>query len=99
MTLHIVSASPRAGGAFEDCLRVLAPGDALLLTGDAVYALLPGTGPALSLAGMAESVDIHALRDDCSQRGIGALPAGVGLSDYADFVALACAHPRSVSWF
>ena len=99
MTLHIVSASPHAGAAFHDCLRVLVPGDALLLTGDAVYALLPGTAPALSLAGMADSVGIHALRDDCTQRGIGELPAGVGVIDYADFVALACTHPRSVSWF
>lgn len=46
MTLHIVSASPFAHNALQNCLSLLNEGDALLLICDGVYGLqtnlLPG---------------------------------------------------------
>ncbi|MBP6724956.1 MAG: hypothetical protein KA137_08950, partial [Halioglobus sp.] len=48
MTLHTLNASP-ASAVFADCLRLLAPGDALLLLGDGVYAALEGTAARSAL--------------------------------------------------
>ncbi|MBK8993682.1 MAG: sulfurtransferase complex subunit TusB [Gammaproteobacteria bacterium] len=99
MSLHILCASPFAGSCLEECSRVIAADDALLLSGDGVYAALgeaAGTLHALHAAG----VTIFALAEDCAARGIEArLPACVTTVDYGGFVDLAVAHPRTVSWF
>ena len=42
-TLHILSHSPFADSRLASCLRLLGAADGLLLSGDAVYALQPGT--------------------------------------------------------
>ena len=42
-TLHVLSHSPFADSRLASCLRLLGADDALLLSGDAVYALQPGT--------------------------------------------------------
>ena len=42
-TLHILSHSPFADSRLASCLRLLGTADGLLLSGDAVYALQPGT--------------------------------------------------------
>lgn len=99
MTLHVLSASPFAGTCLEECRRVIAPHDALLLTGDGVYAALGEA--ARTLAELhAAGVAIFALAEDCSARGIDTrLPACVNAVGYGEFVDLALAHPRSVSWF
>ena len=99
MTLHIVSCSPWHGNAFAQCLRVLRAGDALLLAGDGVNALLPGTEPARALESIPGSIQLHALAEDCARRGVSGLPGRIREADYEGFVALACAHERSVSWF
>jgi tRNA 2-thiouridine synthesizing protein B len=98
MTLHIVSRSPWSASAFAQCLRVLRPGDALLLTGDGVNAALAGTEPLRALQKLA-SVPVHVLAEDCALRGLHALPDGVQGIDYTQFVALACTHERCMSWF
>ena len=68
-------------------------------TGDGVYAALGEA--ARTLAGLhAAGVAIFALAEDCRARGIDArLPACVSAVGYGEFVDLAVAHPRSVSWF
>jgi tRNA 2-thiouridine synthesizing protein B len=99
MTLHILSASPFAGSCFEECRRVIAADDALLLTGDGVYAAIGG-GAAVLQELHATGVAIVALAEDCAARGIDAkLPDFVATVDYGGFVDLAVAHPRTVSWF
>jgi len=99
VTLHILSVSPRAGDAFAQCLRVLAPGDALLLTGDGVLAAWPGTPAAQALAARGAALGVYALDADSAQRGLVELAPGVERIDDAGFVALACAQARSLSWF
>ena len=48
-TLHVLSHSPFGDDRLTSCLRVIGANDALLLTGDAVYALQPGTVPCDAL--------------------------------------------------
>ena len=98
-TLHIVSRSPWCNPAFEQCLRVVRAGDALLLAGDGVNAALPHSEPSRALAGLAGGIRVHALEDDCTLRGLHTLAGGVRRIDYQEFVALCCEHSRSVSWF
>jgi tRNA 2-thiouridine synthesizing protein B len=96
MTLHILPVSPWSGDAFERCCAALAPGDELLLLGDGVYAARAGATAAVG--GIAGAARIHALGEDCAARGIEAPCAGVIMTDYAGFVALAAEHERSVTW-
>ena len=94
-TLHILSRSPFNDASFSSGLRLLAAGDALLLTGDAAWALQPGTAPAASLAALSQSICV--LEEDLLARGLQA-PAGVQVVDYAGFVALTLQHARVNSW-
>jgi tRNA 2-thiouridine synthesizing protein B len=97
MTLHILPVSPWSGDAFERCCAALAAGDALLLLGDGVYAARAGASAAVAL-GIAGAVRIHVLGEDCAARGLDVMCAGVIITDYPGFVALAAEHDRSVTW-
>ena len=96
MTLHILPVSPWSGDAFARCCAALAPGDELLLLGDGVYAARAGATAAVG--GIVDTARIHALGEDCATRGIEVTCAGVIMTDYAGFVALAAEHQRSVTW-
>ena len=99
MSLHILCASPFAGSCLEECARVIAADDALLLSGDGVYAALGEAARTLH-ALHAAGVTIFALAEDCTARGIDTrLPGCITTVDYGGFVDLAVAHPRTVSWF
>ena len=99
MTLHILCASPFTGSCLEECARVIAADDALLLSGDGVYAALGEAADTLH-ALHAAGVTIFALAEDCTARGIDArLPACIATVDYGGFVDLAVAHPPTLSWF
>ena len=67
MVLHTLNASP-ASAAFADCLRLVAPGDALLLLGDSVYGAIAGTEPRLALN--ASGAQLYVLREDASAAGV-----------------------------
>jgi len=67
MTLHILSASPFAGSCLAQCRGVIAADDALLLTGDGVYAAL-GDAAAVLHELRAAGVAIFALAEDCAAR-------------------------------
>jgi sulfur relay protein TusB/DsrH len=71
--------------------RSLESSDALLLSGDAVYAALsqPEALPA----------DCHALVTDVEARGLRAQwPAGIALVDHGGYVDLCVQYTRSLSW-
>lgn len=89
-TLHIVHRLD--GGHLPGALaRSFAEGDALLLTGDGVYAALAdrATLPAAT----------HALADAVRARGLlPQWPADLPLVDGGGFVALVAAHAKSLSW-
>ncbi|WP_437880825.1 sulfurtransferase complex subunit TusB [Pseudomonas sp. LRF_L74] len=94
-TLHMLSHSPFGDERFASCLRLLGAHDGLLLTGDAVYALQPGTAPAQAL--LALPIPVHALAEDLQARNITASETVIAI-DYPAFVAL-CGHYDKVnSW-
>jgi len=55
-TLHVIAHSPFGDERLASCLRLLGTDDALLLCGDAVYALRSGSEPhrQLQAAGLAQ---------------------------------------------
>jgi sulfur relay protein TusB/DsrH len=93
--LHLVSHAPR-GSAAPEWFGRLAPGDAVLLLGDALHGIRVN-GPWRSLIPLAEGTKFYALKEDLLRRGIPA-PNGVSTLDDAGFVALAVEHPRSATW-
>ena len=95
--LHIVNKSPHQTDALRSCLRLALPGQALLLTEDAVYAATKGSAEASGLAKSA--LQVFVLQPDVEARGMaGRLIDGVTAIDYGGFVDLVAAHPNNQSW-
>ena len=63
-TLHLLSHSPFSDSRLSSCLRLLGADDGLLLTGDAVYALQPGTAQLQALELMPAGITLYALEED-----------------------------------
>ncbi len=97
-TLHLLSHSPFTDSRFDSCLALLAAGDALLLSGDAVYALQPGSQPLQTLQQSGTGIAVFALFEDLQARGLSAVPGQVTAIDYAGFVELCIAYTRVNSW-
>ncbi|MBH3338267.1 sulfurtransferase complex subunit TusB [Pseudomonas mendocina] len=96
-TLHILSHSPFADSRLASCLRLLGGADALLLSGDAVYALQPGTANLQALQLMPTSVALYALDEDLAARGLQARER-VQVVDYPAFVELCTRYAKVNSW-
>ncbi|WP_040263766.1 sulfurtransferase complex subunit TusB [Pseudomonas massiliensis] len=94
-TLHVLSASPFTDGRLGSCLRMLGPDDGLLLCGEAVQALRPGTEIFARLARLS-STKLYALMEDCEARGLEAEAAQQ--LDYPAFVELSLAYDRVNTW-
>ncbi|MHB0853509.1 sulfurtransferase complex subunit TusB [Stutzerimonas nitrititolerans] len=97
-TLHLLSHSPFADSRLASCLQLLSAEDALLLTGDAVYALQTGTAQRQALELMPVSIALFALEEDVVARGLTALPERLQAIDYACFVELCCRYDRTNAW-
>ncbi|MGY8819151.1 MAG: sulfurtransferase complex subunit TusB [Pseudomonadales bacterium] len=97
-TLHLLSHSPFSDNRLSSCLRLLTADDALLLSGDAVYALQNGTAQRHALELMPESIALFALEEDVAARGINSLPSRLQQIDYNGFVELCCRYDRTNSW-
>lgn len=96
-TLHLLSRSPFADTSLTSCLRLLGAGDGLLLCGDAVYALQPGSPPCEALSALSADRPLFALAEDLQARGI-ATPDFVQALDYPGFVELTLRFERVNSW-
>ena len=97
--LHIVNKSPFENTAFESCLRIAQPGNALLLIEDAVYAATRGNALESRIANAASGLDVYALMPDLEARGMrDAAIEGVRLVDYGEFVDLVATHECVQSW-
>lgn len=96
-TLHLLSRSPFADTSATSCLRLLGAGDALLLSGDAVYALQPGSAPYARLRDLPADRPCFALAEDLQARGLQA-PDFVTAVDYPGFVELTLRFERVNSW-
>ena len=94
-TLHVLSHSPFGDERLTSCLRVLGAADALLLSGDAVYALQPGTAPFTAL--QSRQLKLFVLAEDAQARAV-QLPDWAEAIDYRAFVELSIHHDKVNSW-
>lgn len=97
-TLHLLSHSPFADSRLSSCLHLLSVGDGLLLSGDAVYALQPGTAQRQALELLPEGIALFALDEDIAARGLKDLPKQLRQVDYPAFVKLCCRYARTNAW-
>jgi tRNA 2-thiouridine synthesizing protein B len=96
-TLHVLSHSPFSDSRLSSCLRLLGPADGLLLCGDAVYALQPGTAQRQALDLMPVAIGLFALDEDLCARALAA-PPRVQAVDYPGFVELSCRFDKVNGW-
>lgn len=94
-TLHVLSHSPFSDDRLSSCLRLLGSADALLLSGDAVYALQPESAPFSALQD--KKISLFVLLEDVQARAI-EIPDWVEAIDYSAFVELSIHHDKVNSW-
>ncbi|EJM24615.1 MULTISPECIES: sulfurtransferase complex subunit TusB [unclassified Pseudomonas] len=94
-TLHVLSHSPFGDERLTSCLRLLGAADALLLSGDAAYALQPGTAPFSALE--SRKVKLFVLAEDAQARAV-QIPDWAEAIDYPAFVELSIHHDKVNSW-
>ncbi|KHA69840.1 sulfur relay protein DsrH [Pseudomonas chlororaphis] len=94
-TLHVLSHSPFGDDRLTSCLRLIGSADALLLSGDAVYALQPGTAPFTAL--QSRQIKLWVLAEDAQARAI-EVPDWAEAIDYPAFVELSIHHDKVNSW-
>lgn len=96
--LHIVSKSPFAHNALDDCLRACGERAVIVLIEDGVNAALRDSAWSRRLQQTGHTV--LALDADCAARGLTAKidPAFTAV-DYTRFVQLCCEHAPIVSWY
>lgn len=100
MMLHIVNRSPFERNALDACLRMAAPGGAVLLIEDAVYAAAKDTSLAERVRRAQDTLSFYVLGPDLQARGIGKdqVLEGVQVLDYGGFVDLTVEHHPIQSW-
>ena len=97
--LHIVNKSALQRNTLESCLRVAAPGGAILLIEDAVYAATRGNAAEAQLHDALSRFKIYALAPDLEARGMHErVMEGVATVDYGGFVDLVAEHKNCQSW-
>ncbi|MCO8309269.1 sulfurtransferase complex subunit TusB [Pseudomonas mandelii] len=94
-TLHVLSHSPFGDDRLISCLRVIGADDALLLSGDAAYALQPGTAPFSTL--QARGLKLFVLAEDAQARAL-QVPDWARAIDYPAFVELSIHYDKVNSW-
>lgn len=94
-TLHVLSHSPFGDDRLSSCLRLLGSADAVLLSGDAVYALQPDTVPLSTL--QERAIRLFVLIEDAQARAI-EIPDWAEAIDYPAFVELSIHHAKVNSW-
>ncbi|WP_095048062.1 sulfurtransferase complex subunit TusB [Pseudomonas sp. Irchel s3h9] len=94
-TLHVLSHSPFGDDRLTSCLRLIGSADAVLLSGDAVYALQPGTAPFSAL--QSRQIKLLILAEDAQARAI-EVPDWAEAIDYPAFVELSIHHDKVNSW-
>jgi sulfur relay protein TusB/DsrH len=94
-TLHVLSHSPFGNDRLTSCLRVIGAEDALLLSGDAAYALQPGTAPFNTLG--TRGLKLFVLAEDAQARDL-QTPDWAKAIDYPAFVELSIHYDKVNSW-
>jgi tRNA 2-thiouridine synthesizing protein B len=99
--LHTVNKSPLERNTLDSCLRLAAPGSAILLIEDGVYGALAGSQAAEKISGHMGDFTFYALGPDLAARGLSESPLIDGLTvvaDYGGFVDLAAEHDAFQAW-
>ena len=97
--LHIINKSPLERNSLESCLRIAAPGGAVLLIEDAVYAATRGTAVEAKVKDALGSFKIYALLPDLEARAVAdRVIDGVTTIDYEGFVDLVAEKRSCQSW-
>ncbi|MFW0753774.1 sulfurtransferase complex subunit TusB [Pseudomonas sp. H11T01] len=96
-TLHVLSHSPFTDNRLTSCLRLLGAQDAILLCGDAVYALQPNSAPLNALAARVDTLRLFVLAEDSQARGL-QVPDWVKSVDYPEFVELSIHYDKVNTW-
>ena len=94
-TLHVLSHSPFTDSRLGSCLRLCGAQDAILLCGDATYALQAGSAPFKALE--VSALVIFVLAEDAQARGL-VLPQWAKSVDYPGFVQLSIEHDKVNTW-
>ncbi|WP_263142037.1 sulfurtransferase complex subunit TusB [Pseudomonas sp. RIT-PI-AD] len=97
-TLNLLSHSPFGSDTFASCLRLLGQDDAIVLSGDAVYALRAATEPRRALEGLPSAIGLFALEEDLQARGLTNVPQGLVVLDYPGFVDVSLRYTKVNSW-
>ena len=97
--LHIVNKSHRQTSSLASCLRLARPGQALLLTEDAVFAATKAGAESSGIAAALGTLVVYVLQPDVEARGMaGQLVDGVTAVGYDGFVDLVAEQPTNQSW-
>ena len=96
-TLHVLSHSPFSDTRLGSCLRILGTDDALLLCGDAVYALQPHSSILKTLEEKSSTLKLFALEEDLLARNLECPSWATGV-DYPGFVELSIHYDKVNSW-
>ena len=94
MNLHKISSSPFSHLALQHCLQRIQTNEGLLLTQDAVYAVMD---KAL-YSKLIELRCVYVLKEDAEARGIVIEGSKIQLINYAQFVELSLEFDKVVSW-
>jgi tRNA 2-thiouridine synthesizing protein B len=96
-TLHILSHSPFTDSRMDSCLQIMGSEDGLLLCGDAVHALQPGSIGWPPLQALAHAGRLYALDEDITARAIHAAGQVIRI-DYPAFVQLSIDFDKVNTW-
>jgi len=96
-TLHVLSHSPFTDTRLNSCLRLLGANDAILLCGDASYALRESSAPLQALEEKIETLHLFVLEEDAQARGL-QIPAWATGVDYPGFVELSIRFDKVNTW-
>jgi tRNA 2-thiouridine synthesizing protein B len=96
-TLHVLSHSPFTDNRLTSCLRLLGAQDAILLCGDAVYALQANSAPFNALQARVDTLSVFVLAEDTQARGL-QVPDWVKSIDYPGFVELSIHYDKVNTW-
>ncbi|SDU91353.1 sulfurtransferase complex subunit TusB [Pseudomonas mucidolens] len=94
-TLHVLSHSPFTDSRLDSCLRLCGAQDAVLLCGDATYALQAGCSAFRAL--QAKPLNVFVLTEDSQARGL-QVPDWACAVDYPAFVQLSIEHDKVNTW-
>ena len=96
MVLHTLATAP-GSAAFENCLAILSPEDAVLLLGNGVYAGIRRTEAFSRL--QATGAEINILREDALAAGLMDRLGSASVIDMEGFVILTERYPRQLGWY